>query len=118
MAKIIFRPSKTPSAPVPPQPPANPQIAMLSPFPFLRRYYVTVGLVDIVPPANYVSVNFNIKDTTSDLDVTVENLTQAQLTGSEEFTFRSNDASYNDTRVYLIYTLADSSTQTVELQVV
>ena len=32
--------------------------------------------------------------------------------------FVANDASYNDTRVYLIYTLADSSTQTVELQIV
>ena len=118
MFSILFRPSKTSSAPVPPQPPANPQTAMLSPFPFLRRYNVTVGLVDIVPPANYVSVNFNIKDTTSSLDVTVEGLTQAQLSGTEEFTFRSNDGSNNDTRAYLIYTLADSSTQTVELQIV
>lgn len=118
MFSILFRPSKTSSAPVPPQPPANPQIAMLSPFPFLRRYYVTVALVDIVPPANYVSVNFNIKDTTSELNVTVENLTQAQLSEGAEFTFRSNDRSENDTRAYLIYTLADSSTQTVELQIV
>lgn len=118
MFSILFRPSKTPNAPVPPIPPANPQVAMLSPFPFLRRYYVTVSLVDIVPPANYVSVNFNIKDTTSGLDVTVENLTQAQLSEGEEFTFRSNAESYNDTRAYLLYTLADSSTQTVELQVV
>ena len=118
MFSILFRPSKKPNAPVPPQPPANPQVAMLSPFPFLRRYNVEVSLVDIVPPANYVSVNFNIKDTTSSLDVTVEGLTQAQLSGSEVFTFRSNDASNNDTRAYLVYTLADSSTQTVELQIV
>lgn len=118
MFSVLFRPSKTPNAPVPPEPPADPQFAVLSPFPFLRRYNVEVSLVDIVPPANYVSVNFNIKDTTSDLNVTVEGLTQAQLSGSEVFTFRSNDASYNDTRAYLIYTLAVSSTQTVELKIV
>ena len=34
------------------------------------------------------------------------------------FTFRSNDASNNDTRAYLVYTIADSSTQTVELEIV
>lgn len=116
MAYILFRPANTIGGQTPPEPPANPQVAMLSPFPFLRRYYVTVGLVDVVPPANYVSVNFNIKDTTSDLDVTVEGLTPAQLSGNEEFTFRSNDASNNDTRVYLIYTFADTTTQTVELE--
>lgn len=118
MFSVLFRPSKTPNVPTPPEPPANPHVAMLSPFPFLKRYNVEVSLVDIVPPANYVSVNFNIKDTTSSLNVTVEGLTEAQLSGSEVFIFRSNDASYNDTRAYLIYTLADSSTQTVELHIV
>ena len=118
MPKILFRPQNTSSGTTPPEPPANPQVAMLSPFPFLRRYNVEVSLVDIVPPENYVSVNFNIKDTTSGLNVTVEGLTEAQLSGSEVFIFRSNDASYNDTRAYLIYTLADSSTQTVELEIV
>lgn len=116
MFSILFRPSKTPNAPVPPEPPLPPQTASLSRFPFLRSYRITVELANIRPPANYSKADFNIKDTTSRLDVTVQDLTSDQLSGAADFFFVANDASNNDTRAYLIYTLADSSTQTVELQ--
>ena len=118
MFKIIFRPQPMKGSPTPPVPPLPPQTAALSKFPFLRNYNISVTLGDIRPPANYVQADFQIKDTTSRLDVTVQNLTQENLAGSSEFFFRSNDASNNDTRVYLIYTFADASTQTDELQLV
>lgn len=73
-------------------------------------------LSNIRPPANYTKADFNIKDTTSGLNVTVQDLSTDQLSGVQEFYFVANDASYNDTRVYLIYTFADTSTQTVELE--
>lgn len=117
MFSILFRPSKTPNAPTPPEPPLPPQTASLSRFPFLRSYRITVELANIRPPANYTKADFNIKDTTSSLNVTVQDLTADQLSGVQTFMFVANDASNNDTRVYLIYTLADSSTQTVELQI-
>jgi hypothetical protein len=115
MPKILFRPQITSSVPTPPEPPLPPQSASLSRFPFLRNYRITVELSNIRPPANYTRADFNIKDTTSGLNVTVQDLTSDQLTGAEEIMFVANDASYNDTRVYLIYTFADTSTQTVEL---
>lgn len=118
MFSILYRPSKTPNAPTPPQPPLPPQTASLSRFPFLRNYRITVELSNIRPPANYSKADFNIKDTTSGLNVTVQDLSSDQLSGEQEFMFVANDASNNDTRAYLIYTLADSSTQTVELQIV
>lgn len=118
MFSILFRPSKTPNAPTPPEPPLPPQTASLSRFPFLRSYRITVELANIRPPANYSKADFNIKDTTSGLNVTVQDLTSEQLSGEQSFMFVANDASNNDTRVYLIYTLADSSTQTVELELV
>lgn len=81
----------------------------------MRNYRITVELSNIRPPANYTRADFNIKDTTSRLNVTVQDLTPDQLSGAAEILFVANDASYNDTRVYLIYTFADTSTQTVEL---
>lgn len=51
------------------------------------------------------------------LNVTVQDLTPDQLSGTAEIMFVANDASNNDTRVYLIYTFADTSTQTVELEI-
>lgn len=116
MFKIIFRPQSIKNSPSPPVPPLPPQTAALSKFPFLRNYSVAVTLDNIRPPENYVQADFQIKDTTSRLDVTVQNLTVENLAGSSEFFFRANDASNNDTRVYLIYTFADASTKTDELQ--
>ena len=118
MPKILFRPQINPSVPTPPGPPLPPQTASLSRFPFLRNYRITVELSNIRPPANYTKADFNIKDTTSGLNVTVQDLTSEQLSGEQNFMFVANDASNNDTRAYLIYTLADSSTQTVELEIV
>ena len=118
MFSVLFRPSKTPNAPTPPEPPLPPQTASLSRFPFLRNYRITVELSNIRPPANYSKADFNIKDTTSGLNVTIQDLTSEQLSGEQDFMFGANNASYNDTRVYLIYTIADSSTQTVELHIV
>lgn len=92
-------------------------MASLSRFPFLRNYRITVELSNIRTPANYSKADFNIKDTTSGLNVTVQDLTSDQLSGAAEILFVANDASYNDTRVYLIYTFADTSTQTVELEI-
>lgn len=117
MPKILFRPQNTSSGTTPPEPPLPPQTATLSRFPFLRNYRVTVELSNIRPPANYSKADFNIKDTTSGLNTTVQDLTPEQLSGAQEIMFVANDASNNDTRVYLIYTLADSSTQTVELEI-
>jgi hypothetical protein len=117
MPKILFRPQIKPSVPTPPEPPLPPQTASLSRFPFLRNYRITVELSNIRPPANYTKADFNIKDTTSGLNVTVQDLTADQLSGEQDFMFVANDASYNDTRVYLIYTFADTSTQTVELEI-
>jgi hypothetical protein len=114
MPKVLFRPTLTSNA----EPPLPPQTASLSRFPFLRNYRITVELSNIRPPANYSKADFNIKDTTSGLNVTIQDLTSEQLSGEQDFMFVANDASYNDTRVYLIYTLADSSTQTVELHIV
>lgn len=116
MPKILFRPQNTSSGTTPPEPPLPPQTASLSRFPFLRNYRITVVLSNIRPPANYSKADFNIKDTTSGLNVTVQDLTSEQLSGEQDFMFVANNASYNDTRVYLIYTFADTSTQTVELQ--
>ena len=116
MPKILFRPQITPSVPTPPEPPLPPQTATLSRFPFLRNYRITVELSNIRPPANYSRADFNIKDTTSGLNVTVQDLTPEQLSGTAEIMFVANDASYNDTRIYLIYTFADTSAQTVELE--
>lgn len=116
MFKIIFRPQPMKGSPTPPVPPPPPQTATLSRFPFLRNYRIGVTLGDIRPPANYVQADFRIVDSTSRLDMTVQNLTQENLAGTSEFFFIANDASYNDTRAYLIYTFADASTQTVELQ--
>lgn len=118
MFSVLFRPSKTPNAPTPPEPPLPPQTASLSRFPFLRNYRITVQLSNIRQPANYSKADFNIKDTTSGLNVTIQDITSEQLSGEQDFMFVANDASYNDTRAYLIYTLADSSTQTVELNIV
>lgn len=117
MMKILFRPQIIPSVPTPPEPPLPPQTATLSRFPFLRNYRITVELSNIRPPANYTKANFNIKDTTSGLNVTVQDLTSDQLSGTANIMFVANDASYNDTRVYLIYTFADTSTQTIELEI-
>lgn len=117
MPKILFRPQTTPSVPTPPEPPLPPQTATLSRFPFLRNYRITVELSNIRPPANYTKADFNIKDTTSGLNVTVQDLTSDQLSGTANIMFVANDASYNDTRVYLIYTFADTSTQTIELEI-
>ena len=117
MPKILFRPQNASSVPTPPEPPLPPQTASLSRFPFLRNYRITVELSNIRPPANYTRADFNIKDITSGLNVTVQDLTSEQLSGEQDFMFVANNASYNDTRVYLIYTLADSSTQTVELEI-
>lgn len=117
MPKVLFRPQIIPSVPTPPGPPLPPQTAALSRFPFLRNYRVTVELSNIRPPGNYSKADFNIKDTTSALNVTVQDLTPDQLSGAAEILFVANDASYNDTRVYLIYTFADTSTQTVELEI-
>lgn len=114
MPKVLFRPTLTSNA----EPPLPPQTASLSRFPFLRNYRITVELSNIRPPANYSKADFNIKDTTSGLNVTIQDLTSEQLSGEQDFMFVANDASNNDTRVYLIYTLADSSTQTVELHIV
>lgn len=114
MAKILFRPTPTST----PEPPLPPQTASLSRFPFLRNYRITVELGNIRPPSNYAKADFNIKDTTSRLNVTVQDLTPDQLSGVAEIMFIANDASHNDTRAYLIYTFANSSTQTVELQLV
>ena len=116
MPKILFRPQNTSSGTTPPEPPLPPQTASLSRFPFLRNYRITVELSNIRPPANYTRADFNIKDTTSGLNVTVQDLTSEQLSGEQDFMFVANNASYNDTRVYLIYTFADTSTQTVELE--
>ena len=116
MPKILFRPQINPSVPTPPEPPLPPQTASLSRFPFLRNYRITVELSNIRPPANYTRADFNIKDTTSGLNVTVQDLTSEQLSGEQDFMFVANNASYNDTRVYLIYTFADTSTKTVELE--
>lgn len=118
MPKILFRPQNIPSAPTPPEPPLPPQTATLSRFPFLRNYRITVELSNIRPPANYAKADFNIKDTTSGLNTTVQDLTPEQLAGTQDIMFVANDASYNDTRVYLIYTLADSTTKTDELEIV
>ena len=118
MFSVLFRPSKTPNAPTPPEPPLPPQTASLSRFPFLRNYRITVELSNIRPPANYSKADFNIKDTTSGLNVTIQDLTSEQLSGEQDFMFVANNASYNDTRAYLVYTLAGSSTQTVELHIV
>lgn len=118
MYKIIFRPQPMKGYPTPPVPPLPPQTAALSRFPFLRNYRVGVTLGDIRPPTNYVQADFKIVDSTSRLDMTVQNLTQENLAGTSEFMFIANDAPYNDTRVYLIYTFADASTQTDELQLV
>lgn len=116
MPKILFRPQNTSSGTTPPEPPLPPQTASLSRFPFLRNYRITVELSNIRPPANYTKADFNIKDTTSGLNVTVQDLTPDQLSGTAEIMFVANDASNNDTRIYLIYTFADTSTQTVELE--
>lgn len=48
--------------------------------------------------------------------MTILDLTSDQLAGTQEFMFVANDASNNNTRLYLIYTLADSTTQTIELE--
>lgn len=117
MPKILFRPQNTSSGTTPPVPPLPPQTASLSRFPFLRNYRITVELSNIRPPANYTKADFNIKDTTSGLNVTIQDLSSEQLSGEQSFMFVANDASYNDTRVFLIYTFADTSTQTVELEI-
>lgn len=117
MPKILFRPQINPSVPTPPEPPLPPQTATLSRFPFLRNYRITVELSNIRPPANYTKADFNIKDTTSGLNVTIQDLTPDQLFGAADIMFVANDASYNDTRVYLIYTFDNASTQTVELEI-
>lgn len=116
MAYILFRPVKPQGGQTPPEPPLPPQSASLSRFPFLRNYRITVVLSNIRPPANYARADFNIKDTTSGLNVTVQDLTPDQLSGVAEIFFVANDASNNDTRLYLIYTFADMTTQTVELE--
>lgn len=116
MAYVLFRPAKTQDGPTPPEPPLPPQSASLSRFPFLRNYRITVVLSNIRPPANYERADFNIKDTTSGLNVTILDLSSDQLSGTQEFMFVANYASNNDTRMYLIYTFADSTTQTVELE--
>lgn len=118
MAYILFRPANPQGGQTPPQPPLPPQSANLSRFPFLRNYRITVVLSNIRPPANYARADFNIKDTTSGLNVTVQDLTPDQLSGEQEFMFVANNASYNDTRLYLIYTFADTTTQTVELEMI
>lgn len=118
MAYILYRPAKTQGGQSPPEPPLPPQSASLSRFPFLRNYRITVTLDNIRPPANYARADFNIKDTTSVLNVTVEDLTSEQLSGEQNLMFVANDASNNDTRVYIIYTLADTTTQTVELEMI
>lgn len=117
MPKILFRPLNASSGTTPPEPPLPPQTASLSRFPFLRNYRITVELSNIRPPANYTKADFNIKDTTSGLNVTIQDLSSEQLSGTAGILFVANDASYNDTRVYLIYTFANSSTQTVELEI-
>lgn len=118
MAYILFRPTKPQGGQNPPEPPLPPQSASLSRFPFLRNYRITVVLSNIRPPANYARADFNIKDTTSGLNVTVQDLTSDQLSGVAELLFVANDASHNDTRVYLIYTYADTTTLTVELEMI